>query len=232
MLTLNLCGVALAEQTHNKVTDIKWVKIEGGLEEWKNLPQPSLALSDPFIFNPKNTEIPDSFDMMQHEASCQQVLQSGVLAPLRAQEVSGLCEYGMDEAITGIQYDEALSFCHFLGGEIPSEAQWVYVASKVPLNWLEAHGVVGKINVEVTKELSSFKEDVVDTQMGPHGIQGLYGNVWEITRTPWENQNHQYIMKGGAFDVSHKPWLLHPFLRAAFVENDKHNQNIGFRCVR
>ena len=231
-LLISLKGATAQDELNNQLEQdsIEWVTIR--VIDWEMIPKPSLALGNAFIFDVNTAQLPDDFDMMKLEVSCRQIINAKVLGAERLQDVSSLCEFGMDEAVTGIHHEEATAFCHQIKGELPSESQWVYVASKIGSAWLTEHGMFDRILHEATLTMESFKEDVTDAQEGPYGIQGLYGNVWEMTRSKWANQTAQFVIKGGAFDLSNKPWLMHPYLRAAFIATDIHNQNIGFRCVR
>ncbi len=230
VLILILNSVWLIADDIEKRTDIDWVSVKVESDYWPSIPPSRISLGPEYTFAYSQTRLPSSFSMMKYEVSCQAMLASKVLSRLRHEQVSNLCEYGMDEAVTGIQFAEALSFCHAKGADLPTESQWVFVASLVSETWLYEYGVIGEAPPK--EEWASFKDAIDDTVLGPLGIQGLYGNVWEITRSLWAGQKGRYIIKGGSFDLANKPWLMHPLLRATFIENDIHNQNIGFRCVK
>jgi formylglycine-generating enzyme required for sulfatase activity len=217
-----------------KGTDNRWQQVRVLENDWPVIPKPMLALSHEFVFDTKLVQLPETFSVMRYEVSCQELLNSQTLSVIRQQNVSGLCEFALDEAVTGVTYDEASGFCQSLGARLPSEAQWVFMASLVKKSGLIALNIIVDLDRKEQGdiELAEYKEDARDAQRGPLGIRGLYGNVWEITRTKWHSQKNQYIIKGGAFDLVNKSWLMHPYYRAAFNGDDILNQNIGFRCVK
>lgn len=219
--------------------NIDWVVITAKEQTWPSLPLPSLRLGDEFQFDPEKHRLPSSFEIMPTEVSCAQLLQSKrlltnkSLLPARLQQLRDVCEYAMNEPVTGVSFLEASAYCAMVGGQLPSEAQWVLAASLDSKAWLQRYGVMGTGSSGLApKQFTAFKQDVDDAEANPGQLYGIVASVWEITRTPWLGQQNVFVMKGGAFDLAAKPWLLHPYLRAAFNGNDIYNQNIGFRCVR
>lgn len=233
-LLSSVLSQTMADDLRRADNNLYWQQVPIHADNWPVIPKPMLALSDVFIFDPRLADLPQNFSVMKFEVSCHDLLNSKVLSEVRYQDVSGLCEFSMDEAVTGVTYDEASGFCQGLGAELPSEEQWVYMASLAKKSELIALNIITDVSgkVQAGVELARFKEDVRDAQLGPLGIRGLYGNVWEITRSKWRSQKNQYIIKGGAFDLAGKPWLMHPYYRAAFSGSDILNQNVGFRCVK
>lgn len=212
--------------------DNEWLEVNIIGDRWPRIKEPSLMLSHEFVFSPNEHILPNSFYMMVQEVSCKQFLLEKTLSRFRQSDVNALCEYGMNEPVTGISFFEALTFCQEKGGDLPSERQWVYVASLIKKAWLKDYGVVSERAIKAKKAFSGFKEDITDTITGPYTFQGLYGSVWEMTKTEWKNEKGKFVIKGGSFDLTNKPWLMHPYYRAAFNQNDIYNQNIGFRCVK
>lgn len=225
----------LIEESPKKV--IEWVSIVVKESVWPEIMGPTLKLGDDFRFIPRLHSLPADFSMMKTEVTCRQMLAGEGLSSFRKREIADLCEYGMDEPVTGIAFHEANDFCNALGASLPTESQWVFAASQVTNDWLTQYGVINDLHSgePQNKSLSYFaayKEDAYETSEGPLGLLGLYASVWEITRSIWGKNNRTYVIKGGAFDLVNKPWLMHPYLKAAYNENDVVNQNVGFRCVK
>lgn len=209
-----------------------WIDINSAKEQWPQLDMPLLSLGDRFIFDPFKAVIPHPFTMMKYEVSCYQMLHSGVLSSLRKQTLNALCEFDMNEAVTGVSFNEAKQYCQSFKARLPTEAQWVWAASHASKGWLQDHGILKGANKAVKDNFAAYKVPVNEAISGPFGVQGLYGNVWEMTADKWGSNNMQQIIKGGAFDLAESAWLMHPYYRAAFNRDDIHNQNVGFRCIK
>jgi len=210
-----------------------WVVISAQNDTWPRLTPPGLKLGDEFQFNPEKKLLPESFEIMRTEVSCAQLLAGSQLLPLRLQQLSDACENAEHEPVTGVSFNEASAYCGMLGGQLPSEEQWVLAASLGSERWLQHYGVITTIDaVPEQIQFTAYKQDVAEAELSPGRLNGILANVWEITRSNWPGQRNVYVMKGGAFDLATKPQLLHPYFRAAFNGNDIYNKNIGFRCVR
>jgi formylglycine-generating enzyme required for sulfatase activity len=210
-----------------------WVVITAQNEAWPMLTLPSLKLGDEFQFDPEKNQLPVSFEIMRTEVSCAQLLAGKQLLPIRQQQLGDVCEYAEHEPVTGVSFNEASAYCAMLGGQLPSEAQWVLAASLGSERWLQHYGVITTAGAASEPiRFTAYKQDVADAEISPGQLNGILANVWEITRSNWPGQRNVYVMKGGAFDLTTKPQLLHPYFRAAFNGNDIYNKNIGFRCVR
>lgn len=219
-------------QTEKSSHTIEWVDIVKG-SVWPKVIEPTLSLGKDFVFDPSLYALPNSFSMMKSEVSCSQILKAGALSKVREMDLSDLCEYGMDEPVTGVSFNEASQFCETLDAVLPTESQWVYAASQVSNAWLSQYGVIGKQDKGgLIRDFAAYKEDTEETIGGPLGLLGLYASVWEITQSAWDKDNQVYVIKGGAFDLANKPWLMHPYLRAAYNKDDVVNQNVGFRCIK
>jgi len=219
----------------NATPYVDWVVIDTKNKTWPVLLPPSLALGDEFEFAPATAAVPASFSIMRTEVSCAQVLASSILDPIRLQQLTDTCEFAEQEPVTGVSFKEATRFCRELGGELPTEAEWVFAASLAGNAWLTDYQIINtntEVDVESVYTFTGYKQPSYDTERSPQQLHGILASVWEITQTPWPEQYDVAVMKGGAFDLSVKPELLHPYYRAAFNHHDIFNKNIGFRCVR
>lgn len=219
------------------INAIEWVSITIKGNTWPEIKGPTLNLGDDFSFFPALHSLPSDFSMMKTEVTCTQMLAGEGLSSFRKVEIANLCEYGMDEPVTGVAFHEANDFCNALDASLPTESQWVYAASQVTNDWLTRYGMINYLHSEEPQNellsyFAAYKEDAYETSEGPLGLLGLYASVWEITQSIWGKNNRAYVIKGGAFDLVNKPWLMHPYLKAAYNENDVVNQNVGFRCVK
>jgi sulfatase modifying factor 1 len=154
-----------------------------------------------------------------------------------------------DHPIVSVTWYEALHYCNWSGGRLPTEAEWEYAARG------GKDGLIYPWGNEVTPENANYYESKWDgtspVQSYPPNGWGLYdmaGNVWEwvadwydqryYATLPWDKpaddphgspSGKLRVLRGGAFDfvssdlrASYRIWL---------VPGDRSSYN-GFRCVR
>ena len=158
-----------------------------------------------------------------------------------------------DHPVNCVSWAVASTFCHWVGGRLPSEAEWEYAARSGGQDILFPWG-----DDDPSCERAVFNEGgvgcgeyatwpVCSLPMGDseQGICDLVGNVWEwladryhvsyegapTNGEPWEEGNRkQWCMRGGGIDQTQ-----HENLRVAnrvFHLPDFEYGGMGFRCVR
>lgn len=205
---------------------VNWVSMQFDFERAKQVfDVHALKLAAPFLF----TEFKKLGDItiMSSEVSCIQV-QSAILArksfDFREREP---CDDDTMAPATNISFAEASLVCEFLGGRLPTEAEWVsaFVSNQTNIT-------VSDYELDFLDSLVEYAVDVDQALEKPKSLHGMVGNVWEMTSSEWPGNSNKIIMKGGAFNISSKPDLFNPFLRASLYKNDFLNGNVGFRCVK
>lgn len=151
--------------------------------------------------------------------------------------------------VVHVSYNDALAFANWIGGDLPTEAEWEHAARggqkdvRYPwgnheLNQKSPQCHVGQI---MLKDVSVTKIGPVEEESfapNGYGIFSMVGNVWEWTRDTAdekadnvEGANPRKILKGGSYMCHH-----HSFFRyriAARISNtiDTSTGHTGFRVV-
>jgi formylglycine-generating enzyme required for sulfatase activity len=145
--------------------------------------------------------------------------------------------------VVNVTWDEAQSYCTWVGGRLPTEAEWEHAArggldgKRFP--WgdefvSQAHGRYSQRSKQF-----EFSAPVASFSANAFGLYDMAGNVWEWTASgftpthasePITGSPDMRTIKGGGWDN------LVPRLRvserASLSRRGRHNQYVGFRCVR
>jgi len=153
--------------------------------------------------------------------------------------------------VSGISWNEAYAYCTWVGGRLPTEAEWEKAARG---ETMRAYPWGDK---EPSCELANARDDRIGTCIGdtapvgsyplgasPYGVMDMAGNVWEwvmdyyavgadgrrenIDSTNTALDYHREV-KGGAWDYS---WS---WMRIAYNSDHnptEHKISFGFRCMR
>ncbi len=118
-----------------------------------------------------------------------------------AEDEIGHCTYSATPAASGqaredfplncVDWFAARAFCRFEGGDLPTEAQWQYAASRAGRayevdDFCAASSDVGCLEAALTNPVSVY-HPAVAVDRTPLGILGLYGNVneWALDSFAW-----------------------------------------------
>lgn len=153
-----------------------------------------------------------------------------------------------NQPVVGVTYDEALAFARWVGGSLPTEAQWECAArGGVPFGeypWgAEAPGP-NRANIGGTRTsttpIGSFAEG-----RNPFGLHDMCGNVWEWCLDAYEDGFYRTLPKGALNPVNTRFTILRALRggsyqsfagqgRCAFrkgADPDERCNDIGFRVV-
>jgi len=144
--------------------------------------------------------------------------------------------------VVQVTWREAREYCRFMGGDLPSEAQWELAAhgdSERSFPWGDALSPKhAHYSAEALRE--------VGAQPGGKSFFGalsMAGNVWELVLdryvAPYSSDTHsvdplqlaegsERVMRGGSFRSP--PYMLRARARAAIAE-DVARADVGFRCA-
>ena len=201
-----------------------------------------------------------SFDVMSHEVT---VAEYRRFAPPVSQiNVSRWLQGGniviesqpkwsrSDHPAVGVTWSDAVAFCKFVGGRLPTEAEWEYSARGGHADWVYPWGNIysqDQANGEGMGGRDKWEQSAAPVKsFSPNGF-GIYdmaGNVWEWTSTVYKPYPYRAedgrereapdlqearVVRGGSFNVGPKDLRVSvrysgpPDVRAGLL---------GFRCAR
>jgi formylglycine-generating enzyme required for sulfatase activity len=93
---------------------------------------------------------------------------------------------GENLSVVHVTWNEAMAYAAWLGGSLPTEAQWEFAArgeNGREYPWGDAPPTRGRANYDstATAPVGSFPAGAT-----PEGVQDLAGNVWEWCRDWWD----------------------------------------------
>jgi len=144
--------------------------------------------------------------------------------------------------IVNVTWDDAQAYCGWMGGGLPTEAEWEYAARA---GSTEARYAKYEDLDEIawhSQNSGGQTHDVAQKRANRFGLYDMLGNVWQWVND-WYDQNYyqnsasqdplgasggqQRVLRGGSWEVS--PGLLRVSYRIAYMP-DGRNYSIGFRC--
>ncbi|NUP09001.1 MAG: SUMF1/EgtB/PvdO family nonheme iron enzyme [Polyangiaceae bacterium] len=141
-----------------------------------------------------------------------------------------------DHPINCVNYEDATSYCAFVGKRLPNEAEWEYAASGGGDGRTFSWG-----NADPTTKNTCFAHPggscpVKSFPAGAFGLYDMSGNVWEWTSSwfalfPGEPADGtRKVFKGGSWSRRWPKWLR--VKNRSHWEPQKENSWLGFRCVK
>ena len=162
---------------------------------------------------------------------------------------------GDDQPVVGVNWKDAVAFCKFAGGRVPTEAEWEYAARSGGRAWMYPWG-----NTPATCSRTIMMEQnnrgcgrnrtwPVCSRPAGNTLQGLCdmsGNVWEWTADCWHtsfngaptdgsawtqgcsNANHVY--RGGSWYFA--SGTLRAAARDQYGSSNGSDYHLGIRCAK
>jgi len=157
------------------------------------------------------------------------------------------------EPIVCVDWEMARAFCRFVGGRLPSEAEWE-TAARLPMHGPEDYFVFPWRNNDLDCTLAAYEEcrPIKPWDVGSrspagdsgYGLADLAGNVWEWTEDCW-HPNYMgapadgsawlagcaepgRVARSGAYSAPAR--YLQASVRS-FVGERERTSYVGFRCV-
>jgi len=245
-------GGAAPGETAREVVDPKagyvFVALPGGTFSMGCLPKDTMC--DPDEARAAPVVVP-AFLMGRHEATVAQYAACAAASACPATprtfdsgEKTGNWKHGrLDHPINGVTLDEAAAFCAFVGGSLPTAAEWEYAArggSEDRLYpWGDAPPDATRANVCDATCAASWRDEQSDAHpatapvgsfpagVGRFGLHDLAGNVWEWTSTTYREDTFE--VRGGGWNA------VSLFVRSSYrgrLQRATRATFNGVRCVR
>lgn len=156
-----------------------------------------------------------------------------------------------DEPVVQIAYADALAYARWKKHDLPTEAEWEWAAGRGTLvpdrqrplvngkpfgnNW---DGVFPQVNTKADGFLG--RAPVASFGADANGLYDMTGNVWEWTRSNWQ-QSHEpaegadpaaHVVKGGSYLCAENFCARYRPQSRQRMEDDLGTNHIGFRTIR
>ena len=250
VVALFLIFIAEADLVAQEI-DLPWVRVEAGTFEMGCVPD------DPFCLEvelPRHEVALSAFELMETELT---VSQYGLFIEATGRTLPPTPDFSQtgDHPVVHLTWDDAASVCTWVGGRLPTEAEWEYAArgaSDGTIFWWGNQLTRGYANfghTECCAGTTGGADRWVNTapvgSFPPNGF-GFYdisGNVWEwvdgwiddlytsesVTDPQPPETGQLRVMRGASWLNDPEVWRLS--VRLAFSA-EAHTSNIGVRCAR
>jgi formylglycine-generating enzyme required for sulfatase activity len=186
------------------------------------------------------------------QQSYQRCVQASACTPPRVPDIDARLALP-EQPVTGVTWREAARYCAWLGGRLPTEAEWERAARgdgarRFP--WGRAwnsrvanHGAAGGKSDAHDGYDYAAPVDALPDGKSPFGLLNMGGNAWELTADTYDHDGYaksalvdpradgdgdQVVMRGGSWRSP--AYTLRVTQRAA-IKRDESRPDVGFRCA-
>jgi formylglycine-generating enzyme required for sulfatase activity len=149
------------------------------------------------------------------------------------------------QPVVGVSWEDAAAFCHWMGGRLPTEAEWEY-ACRAGSPYEYCFGDDEKLLGDYAwfaKNSGGRTQPVGGKLPNAWGLHDVHGNVWEWCQDPYEDTYYSRspaqdppgpdsgsfrVLRGGSWN--YVPYLVRCACRRSDAP-DYRNDLIGFRLV-
>jgi formylglycine-generating enzyme required for sulfatase activity len=212
----------------------------------------------PFAFaseQPKHEVVLRAYRIDRREVSRRDYLRcvaEAACVPPRTSELD-LRVAKAEHPVTGILAAEARAYCAFVGGRLPTEAEWEHAArgsGSRSFPWgtqwnarLANHGASGAQSVHADGFEHAAPVGTFPDGKSAYGVLDMAGNVWEITADRYADDAYarsarhdpqgpsdgsSHVIRGGSF--ASPPHTLRAAARAPLPDHEIKG-DVGFRCA-
>ena len=145
-----------------------------------------------------------------------------------------------DLPVTYVSPADAAAYAAYVGGKLPTEAQWQYAAEGSPRRqWPWGDTYCSSLVNDSPEGLTPV--DCFPGGASPFGVMDLCGNAWEWTRDIIDDGAHRFnLLRGGSYYRGEHFWHFtggpHPIHShekfPLFAGNFNRAATISFRCVK
>jgi|GEM_PF-4832943 len=141
-----------------------------------------------------------------------------------------------------VSHTEALAFCQWLGGWLPTEMEWEYAATypglKSPYPWGKADPTADRANLFDTNDGEPVPVDQLPRGKSPRGLSHLVGNVSEWCDDPYQagaNESQDNVLLRDTFVIRSPSFSMPSGPEARLTwrapAKDQKTEDIGFRPI-
>jgi formylglycine-generating enzyme required for sulfatase activity len=164
-------------------------------------------------------------------------------------EKSSFAEDRALHPVTNVTWDDAVRYCQWVGGYLPTEAEWEKAASWDDITKTKYIYPWG--NKPPTAELLSYNGSIYDTTpvgkyasgASPYGLYGMAGNIWEWVNDSYSDMYYQSLRPSNSLGPENGQvkvlrggsWLSFDYIvRSAYrygYYRVSYSSLVGFRCA-